>query len=297
MRSLVVAFLALAPSAVRADDPKTEALKTHAFILSLHDPGTGAFKVTADGKPSLRACNGAVKAVKYLGGTLADKEKVAAFVMSRHDPATGAFAEPGGKPDVGVTSVGVMAAVELGIEKKEFAKAMDYLKANAKTFDEVRIAAAAVEAWGVKDVPFDLAPWVKVADEELAEATKPPQTDVKKGGEARRAGSVAAFYLRLGKPLPKREVIPEILNAGQGIDGGWGKAGEKGSDLESTYRVMRAYYLLKEAPKLAEKVRAFVAKCRNADGGYGAVPGQPSTMSGVYYAAIVTKWLNDLGKE
>jgi hypothetical protein len=38
-------------------------------------------------------------------------------------------------------------------------------------------------------------------------------------------------------------------------------------------------------------VRSFVAKCRNADGGYGVAPGQPSNISGTYFAAIILHWL------
>ena len=75
------------------------------------------------------------------------KTEHAAFVLTCFDPKTGGFAEPGGKPDVPTTSIGVMAAAELGIPKEKYAKSMDYLKENAKTFEEVRIGAAAVEAW------------------------------------------------------------------------------------------------------------------------------------------------------
>ena len=46
---------------------------------------------------------------------------------------------------------------------------MDYLKENAITFEDVRIGAAAVEAWGVKDCPFDLKPWFKIADKDGTE--------------------------------------------------------------------------------------------------------------------------------
>ena len=72
-----------------------------------------------------------------------------------------------------------------------------------------------------------------------------------------------------------------------------GKAGAKGSDLETTYRVMRAFHLLKEKPKDVAKLKEFISKCRNADGGYGVAPGQPSTVSGTYYAAVVGKWLGE----
>ena len=136
--------------------------RTAASTLAPQDP-----KSDAAPKPMLRATNGAVRALKYLGFPLlnTEREKHAAFVLKCYDPKTGAFAEPGGKPDVAITSIGVMAAMELGIPKEKFAKAMDYLKENAKTFEEVRIAAAAVEAWGVKDCPFKLDEWFKIADQ------------------------------------------------------------------------------------------------------------------------------------
>ncbi|MGO9416384.1 MAG: prenyltransferase/squalene oxidase repeat-containing protein [Syntrophobacteraceae bacterium] len=49
---------------------------------------------------------------------------------------------------------------------------------------------------------------------------------------------------------------------------------------------------MKEKPDAA-KLRAFVAKCRNADGGYGVMPGQKSTGSGTYFAAIILHWLDE----
>jgi hypothetical protein len=268
--------------------------ETLLFVLKLQDKESKAFKVTPDAKPSLRACNGAAKVLQYVWGmkTFPYKEKTAAFVLSCYDSATGAFAEPDGKPDVGSTSVGIMAAVELGIPKEKFAKAMDYLKANAKSFEDVRIAAAAVEAWGVKDCPFDLAPWFAVAEEFGRKKARDP-----KDGGARETGSLAAFWLRLGKEAGDHKGVAETLKAGQRDDGGWGKAGATGSDLESTYRVMRACMLMKELPADAGKVRGFIAKCRNADGGYGTKPDEASSMSGVYYAGMVGKWLDGLEKK
>ena len=105
-------------------------------------------------------------------------------MLSCYDPKTGAFAEPGGKPDVTITSIGVMAAAELGIPHEKYAKAMDYLKENAKTFEEVRIGAAAVEAWGVKDCPFKLDEWFEIARKEFAERNGEPAGD----GGARAIG-------------------------------------------------------------------------------------------------------------
>lgn len=293
MRLLSVLFVLLAPAFAVAQTPaeKTATLK---FISSLYDPATGGYKVTAEGKPSLRACNGAARAVKYLGGELPDRAKTAAFVMDSYDLATGGFAEPGGKPDVAMTSVGVMAAVELGVPREKFAKAMDYLKANAKTFEDVRIGAAAVEAWGVKECPFDLAAWREVVGK-----TDDANAPLPKNGGARAFGSIAAFYLRLGMELapPKTaQNVLFILRDGQRDDGGWGQYEAKTSDAETTYRVMRTFHLLKERPTDVKKVREFLAKCRNADGGYGVKPGEASTMSGVYYASIIGHWLDELEK-
>jgi hypothetical protein len=284
---LVCVFPAVAAAQVPDAQARKDALK---WALAQQDPETGAFKVEPKGKPSLRACNGAVRAIKYLGGELPTPEKVSKFVLSCYDPATGAFAEPGGKSDVAITAIGVLAAAELGIPKEKYRKAMDYLKEHAKTFEEVRIAAAAVEAWGVKDCPFDLRPWITVAADEAHKKALPPRD------EARSAGSYAALILRLGRSLGDNSLVPETLQAGQRPDGGWGKEGEKGSDQETTYRVMRAMYLLKAKPADAARLRKFLLSCRNEDGGFGVKPGEPSSMSGVYYFAIVSKWLDELEK-
>jgi hypothetical protein len=49
--------------------------------------------------------------------------------------------------------------------------------------------------------------------------------------------------------------------------------------------------MLKAQPKHAEGVRSFVAKCRNADGGYGVAPAQPSSVNATYYAGSILHWL------
>ena len=54
---------------------------------------------------------------------------------------------------------------------------------------------------------------------------------------------------------------------------------------------MRAFVRLEEKPASPEKLREFIAKCRNADGGYGVTPGQESSASGTYYAGIILHWL------
>jgi prenyltransferase beta subunit len=215
--------------------------------------------------------------------------------MSCHDPKTGGFADaPGGKPDVPLTAVGVMAAIELEVPKEKFRKAMDYLKDNAKTFEDVRIGAAAVEAWGVKDCPIDWKPWVPIAIKTLTTSMDGSGGPV--GGGAVDCASPLAMLYRLGLRQNKVDREVAYLRDGQWTDGGWIRAGQKSSDLDATYRVMRAFYLLKEKPKDVAKLREFIAKCRNADGGYGVKPGEKSTVGGVYYAAIVTRWLDEMEK-
>lgn len=290
MRAVAVLLLLVIPAVAHGQTAGiVEQTESLLYILKLHDAETGGFRVTPDGKPSLRACNGAVKAFKALGGKgvpAADQVKV--FVMGCYDSTTGGFAEPGGKPDVAMTSIGVMVAVELGLPKEKFGGAMGYLKANAKTFEEVRIAAAAVEAWGVKECGFDLGPWFDIAEKyALQHGYSPPKED-----GARFTGSFGAMRLRLGREMGP--LTAKTLQDGQRDDGGFGQGKGGASDLESTYRVMRAFHLLKEKPKDVAAVRTFVAKCRNADGGYGVKPGEKSSMSGVYYAAIIGKWLDGM---
>jgi prenyltransferase beta subunit len=263
------------------------------YVLSLRDAESGAFKTDANGKPSYRACNSAAKAIRYLGGTVSDKEKAAAFILKCYDPATGAFAEPGGKADVGSTAVGVIAAAEYGIPHEKYPKALDYLKAKAKAFDDVRLAAAAVEAWGVKDCPFKVDDWVEVARSHIKE-TAPNPAD----GGAREVGSAAALGLRLGIPVGNQEhkMLRDLIVAGQQEDGGWHKKGAAASDPESNYRVMRALWLMKERPNDPAKLRALIAKHRNADGGYGMEPGKPSNVNGTYFAVTILHWLAELEK-
>jgi prenyltransferase beta subunit len=171
---------------------------------------------------------------------------------------------------------------------------MDYLKENAKNFEEVRIGAGAVEAWGVKDCPFKFDEWMKIITKGSGEKN-PPIHD----GGARILGSTVAFLYRLDiheDDDAKPEEIAKILNAGQLDDGGWCKTGEKTSDIETTYRVMRAYMLLKQKPKDVKKLRKFIDSHRNEDGGYAVKPGDKSSVSGVYYCIIISKWLDELEK-
>lgn len=293
--ALLLLTPAMSPAQALDGDAKQATVK---FILALQDPTTGGFKVEASGKPSLRACNGAVKALRALGEKVPHEEKVKAFVLSCYDEKTGTFAEPGAKPDVAINAVGVIIAVEMSIPKTQFAGAMKYLEANAKTFEDVRISAAAVEAWGVKDCPFKLDVWNQIAAEHN-QAVNQKSLQYKDGG-AREIGSIMAFSLRLNPTLRQQEGLAaglkNMMASGQLADGGWCKPGEKTSDLETCYRIMRALMLANVKPRNLAGVKLFIARCRKADGGYGVTPGSPSTMSGVYYATIMGQWITGLEK-
>lgn len=286
---LLVFILVPAFSSAQPVDAKA---KTVEYVRSLYEPKLGAFKPTPDGKPGLRATSAAIRTLKYLGADLPEKPTLTTFVLSCYDAKTGGFHEPGGEPDVFTTAVGVMAAVELEIPRDKYSKSLPYLRENSRTFEDVRIAAAAVEAWGVKDCPFDLTLWIKAADEHVKKTIENPVVH----GAARDIGSWAALKLRLGGQVFDPTVVFQVLHDGQRPDGAWSKAGAPGSDLETTYRVMRALMLLKKSPKEPAKLRNFLRDCRNDDGGYGVTPDGDSNIAGTYYATIVSKWLDEMDK-
>ncbi len=291
MRHLLPLLLLAAPLLAQTAEEKKATLK---FIDSLRDPDTGAYAVNPpkDGeklKPSLRACNGAVNAIKIFGGEITDKDKLTKFVMGCYDEKTGAFAEPGEKPTVAMTAVGVLAATALEIDRKKYTKAMAYLKENAKTFEDYRIGAAAIEAFGVKESGLSATDWMNSV----------PRIDAEEIKTARGMASALALRMRLGLEV---EATPKmgakiLMRNGQETDGGWGPPKSKASDLETTYRVMRALVLIQEAPRDVEKLNKFVASCRRQDGGYGVDAEAPSSMSGVYYAAKVGEWTKAMEKK
>lgn len=298
-----LALVILAPAAASAQDAAMvqaveDRLATARYVLSLRTRDGGFAPAAGQAAPTLRSTAAGVRALKYLTGKpikecVPDADKAAGFVWGCYDPQTGGFADTfDGKPDVPATAVGVAVAIELGIPRDKIAKAMDYLKANAKTFEEVRIGAAAVEVWGPKDSPIDMGPWFETASGFAKSATGQPAAD----GGARDLASVAAMALRVGKPLPGGVDAPYLL-CGQREDGGWGRKGEKASDVDTTYRVMRALYLMKAKPDRPGELRKFVAARRNNDGGYGLTPGGASSAGGTYYAAIISKWLDELEKK
>jgi prenyltransferase beta subunit len=275
--------------------PPEEKKATIAYLHSLQAPDGGF--LAAQPKPgtepanqsSLRATSSALRALKYFGGEPRDKAACDDFVQRCFDKDSGGFADrPGGKPDVTSTAVGIMAVVELKLPTDYYTEGVvKYLSTHAKTFDEIRIAAAGLESIGQK------APQKEAWLAQLAKLRNPDGTYGQGDGAARDTGSAVVVELRLMGKLEHPEQVIRTLRMGQRPDGGFGKDSSATSDLETSYRIMRAFVMLKEKLSSPGRCRAFVAKCRNADGGYGLAPGQPSSASGTYFASILLHWLAD----
>jgi hypothetical protein len=181
-----------------------------------------------------------------------------------------------------------MAVVELKMPLDDYRDtAVKYLADNARTFEEIRIAAAGLEAAERRP---------KVVDDWLALIAKMRNEDGTYGkddGKARETGSAAVAVLRLGGKLEHQDELLKAVKTGQRKDGGFGAAGAKSSDLESTYRIMRLFHILKEKPADTAALKSFIAKCRNEDGGYATSPGEASTASATYFAATILHWLEE----
>jgi prenyltransferase beta subunit len=240
-------------------------------------------------KSSLRSTTAAVRALKYYRGAPRDLKAAADFVQKCFDKDGGGFGErPGAKPDVTTTAIGAMALVAAKLPTEPYAGAVvKYLGDNAKGFEDIRIAAAGMEALGQKGPQADA--WLK----EIAKLRHEDGTYGRGDGTGRDTGGAAVTVLRLGGEVAHRDHVVNAIKAGQRDDGGWGKAGEKASDLESSYRVMRCFHVLKERPADVDKLRVFIGRCRNKDGGYGTAPGQQSSVGGTYFAASILHWLDE----
>lgn len=282
----------LVPALVRGEPADKDTIK---FIQSLQNADGGFLPAPQDPRldqaprSSLRATSSAVRALKYFGGDLPNKDKVSKFVASCYDAKSGGFSDvPQGTPDFFVTAVGIMAIVELKMDEAAYVpKALTFL-AGAKEFEEIRLAAAGMEA-AQKFLPDTVSAWLK----QMATMRNDDGSYGMPKSDARMTGSIVALILRVNGKLgdDEKKASLKVLIDGQRTDGGFAKADAKGSDLETTYRVMRAFMMMKEKPKDTAKLKDFVAKCRNADGGYAVAPGQPSTISGTYFASIIYHWL------
>src|SRR5262245_50048679 len=289
-RLLVLALLVWAPSARAGDEVGVK--QTIAYVQKLQTSNGGFLSIAPKPNvrlaPTLRATSAGVRTLHYLGGEVPNKEGATKFVAGCWDETSGGFSDLlKGKPDVFTTAVGLMAVKELKMPADKYGPtAIKFLSENAKGFDEIRIAVAGLEAIEAKAPKADA--WIA----EVRKLQNDDGTFGKGAGQARATGGSAVALLRLGAKLDGQNKIVAALKDGQRLNGGYGKEDDDvGADLETTYRVMRCFHMLKESPKSVEGIRSFIAKCRNEDGGYGVAPGQDSNISGTYYAAIILHWL------
>jgi prenyltransferase beta subunit len=293
----LVCLVCLAPVRAQSLDKDAKA-QTILFVQKLQTKEGGFLAAPLDStsnqiqKPTLRATSAGVRALKYLGAEVPDKPACIKFVAGCFDKATGGFADqPGGKADVFTTSVGLMAVVALGMPAEPYhAAGIKFLADNTKAFEEIRIAVAGLEA--IKAESPRKEEWTA----EVMKFKVPAMMEGDDTGRARLLASKVVTLLRLGHAIDKEKLpaILEGLRTGQRFNGGYGKDDSLKTDLESTYRVMRAFMMLQQKPASVEHMVSYIAKCRNGDNGYGVSPGAPSSVSGVYYAAIILHWLEEM---
>ena len=285
LATLLCFLIVPSTSDLRADSPSDDA-RTAGFLQTFRVAG-GAFAAQPGGEANLGSTSSALRTLKYVGGTNEDPLGVIEFVRKCADPATGGFAPtPGGTPSVGVTASGLMALAELRLESDPLVeKAVEYLSKNAKAFEEVRIAVAGLEA--VKKTSPMFAEWSKAI---LAERSA-DGTFGSGPGQARQTGGAAVAMLRMGVTLDKTDEIVEFLRKAQRPDGGWSRDGDK-SDLETSYRIMRFFFMTKRKPDL-DRLRAYLAAYR-AEGGGFAQPGKPADLGTTYFCSIMTRWSRQL---
>jgi hypothetical protein len=290
-RALVVACWWVGAASAQPAGEKQAAVR---YLRGLQTKGGGFLAAKPAGTdrrrlaPGLRATTAALRALHHFGGEASDPKGAARFVQGCFDPSAGGFAEaPGrGPPDVIATAVGLMAVAELKLSARRYViRAVPFLDAHAKTFEEVRMAAAGLEA--VRRRPAKAEDWRR----QVARLRNADGTYGRGDGVARITASAVVTVLSLGGAVGRRDRVVAALRAGQRKDGGFGKEGAHGSDLETCYRVTRAFVMLKEKPARVPALRRFVSRCRNADGGYGVAPGRPSSVPATYFAASVLHWL------
>jgi prenyltransferase beta subunit len=280
--------ICLVPARAQTADDKKQTIE---YVRALQIDGSGFLPAKAapsatGGEPSLRATSSALRALKYFGGTPRSAKDCAKFVDSCWNKTAGGFGDaPAAKPDVFTTAVGLMAIVELKMPQEPYVEpAIKFLAENVKDFEQIRITAAGLEAVGKRPAIADT--WLA----EIGKLRNPDGTYGKGAGQARDTGGAVAAVLRLGGKVEQQDKVIKALKEGQRPDGGYGKADAKGSDLETSYRVLRTLHMLREKPDVAA-LRGFIGKCRNSDGGYGVAPGEKSSVGGTYFAGIILHWL------
>ncbi len=285
--ALILAALAaawIAPTAT-AQTP-AEMAQTAAFAAA-HQNKDGGFAPKVGQPSSLGSTNTGLRVLRHVGGSVPDVLACVNFVKSCRVPGGGFAATPGGKPDVVTTAIGLLAASELKINDSELIReAVAFLGKSARSFEEVRMAAAGLEAIGVSSP--DAPRWFQ----QIQRMRNPDGTFGTGASVPFATGGSAAAILRLGMPLERRDAIVRAIRDGQRYEGGWSKD-DGPPDLSSSYRIMRALFMLHERPDIDRLLR-FVASCRKPDGSYSTTPGGTGDLSGTYYATILISWSRQL---
>lgn len=265
--------------------------RTAAAVAGTQVAGSG-FAAVAGQEPTLGATSSAVRILKYCGGSIPDPLGAIAFFKACRDGESGGFAQrPGGAPDALTTASALMLLAELKIEPEGYVPgATGYLAANARSFEEVRLAVAGLEAVGAKVPAEAAARWRGV----ILEGRNADGTFGEGASKAFDTGGAFVALLRMGENPEDHavEAVIRTLREGQGPDGGWGDGRSEGSTLGATYRIMRAFRMTNLAPDL-EGVERFVASCRNGDGTYRPAPSGEGS-GGTYFATILIRWCREL---
>jgi poly(3-hydroxybutyrate) depolymerase/prenyltransferase beta subunit len=290
---LLVLVLMLSPAVVRAASslsPEEDPAPTARYLASLQN-ADGGFGGKPGEKSSLGSTSSAARTLKNVGGSIPDVLACLKYLRSCFDRDSGGFAPtPGGTPDVRTTAVALMAVADMKIASDEMTDgALRFFSANARSFEDIRIAVAGLEA--VEKTSPDFPRWIAQVEKDR----NPDGTWGQGAAKYRDTGGAAVALLRMGAKFDRRDVVVDVLRAGQNPDGAWSK-GEAGSDLEATYRIMRAFFMLKELPDL-ERLRGFLARCRQSDGSYATQPRGEGDLTGTYYATTILRWVRLLGGE
>jgi hypothetical protein len=263
-----------------------------AFLRTLQTPSGGFVTLPVppgtEPQPSLRTTRTALRCFRLLGGQLADRAAVIRYLQACYDRQSGGFSDrPGAQPDAISTAVGLMILGELKLPVEPYVEAgLKFMNDATEGFEQVRMVATVLEDLGRRVPRADQ--WLQ----EIEQARNPDGSYGQGRGKARTTALYVVAQQRLGGKPPSEAAVLKVLRDGQRPDGGFGGDEEGGSDLEACYRVVRLFARLNARPEQPEKLRAFIARCRNPDGGYGRWPGQPSSLHGTYYATIVRHWLD-----
>ncbi|HQR08949.1 MAG TPA: prenyltransferase/squalene oxidase repeat-containing protein [Gemmatales bacterium] len=282
-------ILVLLASSVGAPQDHRAAI---AYIRAHQTPSGGFVTVLpAPGKqavPSIRTTRTAVRALQLLGADTSHLPTVFRYVEACYSSATGGFSDrPGLEPDPVSTSVGLMILQECHQPLEPYLeKGVQFMGRSTKNFEELRMVASAVEE---TKHPLPVSDrWEQIIDEHR----NSDGSYGKGSGQARTTALHVVAKQRLGLKIGEKEPILKVLRAGQREDGGFGNDSPGTSHLEACYRIVRLLSRLDAQPDRPEALRAFIDRCKNADGGYGVQPNTPSSLHGTYYATIVRHWLD-----